>query len=171
MCHLDQNIQSDTVFIPTAQNTFDVATSNRSEIPRAKKAIKQSIQEQTLELWNSKVERLTMQGDFAKLLIEEKENVTWISIINNVPRGILSFALNSITNSLPTPDNLRRWGKRVVSKCPLFSNHGGWYPSAPCVPIMEGGIQVPPVFQSWNIGTHFELLFHLPQPGEIYMEP
>ena len=53
---LDQNIQSDTVFIPTAQNAFDVATSIRSEIPRAKKASKQSIQEQTLELCNRKVE-------------------------------------------------------------------------------------------------------------------
>ena len=65
-----------------------------------------------------------MQGDFAKLLIEEKENITWKSIINNVPRGVLSFALNSTTNTLPTPDNLRRWGKRMVSKCPLCSNHG-----------------------------------------------
>ena len=56
--------------------------------------------------------------------MEEKENVTWKSIINNVPRGILSFALNSATNTLPTPDNLRRWGKRLVSVCPLCSNHG-----------------------------------------------
>ena len=121
---LELNIQNDTVFIPSTQNTFDVASSIRSELPRAKQAIKQSIQEQTLEVWNSKVELLTMQGDFAKLLIEEKENITWKSIINNVPRGVLSFALNSTTNTLPTPDNLRRWGKRMVSKCPLCSNHG-----------------------------------------------
>ena len=65
-----------------------------------------------------------MQGEFAKLLIDEQENITWRSIINNVPRGVMSFALNSTTNTLPTPDNLRRWGKRVVSKCPLCSNTG-----------------------------------------------
>ena len=65
-----------------------------------------------------------MQGDFANLLIEEKQNITWKSIINNIPRGVLSFALNSTTNTLPTPDNLRRWGKRMVSVCPLCSNHG-----------------------------------------------
>ena len=65
-----------------------------------------------------------MQGDFTKLLIEEKENITWKSIIYNIPRGVLSFALNSTTNTLPTPDNLRRWGKRVVSVCPLCSNQG-----------------------------------------------
>ena len=58
----------------------------------------------------------------AQLLIEEKENVTWQYIIINVPRGILSFALRSVTNSLPTPDNLQRWGKRQVSKCSLCSN-------------------------------------------------
>ena len=65
-----------------------------------------------------------MQGEFAQLLIDEKENVTWQSVVRNVPRGILSFALRSVTNTLPSPDNLRRWGKRNVSKCPLCSNNG-----------------------------------------------
>ena len=27
-------------------------------------------------------------------------------------------------NTLPSPDNLKRWGKRVVSKCPLCGNTG-----------------------------------------------
>ena len=121
---LTQNIQNDKIFIPTIENTFDVATSVRHEIPKAKQATKQSIQEFTLEQWNSKVEQLVMQGDFTKLLIEEKENITWKSIIYNIPKGVLSFALNSTTNTLPTPDNLRRWGKRVVSVCPLCSNQG-----------------------------------------------
>ena len=75
-------------------------------------------------MWNQKVENLTMQGDFTNLLIHEKENVTWQSMIKNVPRGIMSFALNSVTNTLPSPDNLKRWGKRVVSKCPLCGNTG-----------------------------------------------
>ena len=65
-----------------------------------------------------------MQGDFTNLLIQEKENITWQSVIKNVPRGIMSFALNSVTNTLPSPDNLKRWGKRVVSKCPLCGNTG-----------------------------------------------
>ena len=53
----------------------------RHEIPRAKKAIKKSIQEETLETWNQKIEKLTMQGDFTNLLIQEKENVTWQAVI------------------------------------------------------------------------------------------
>ena len=75
-------------------------------------------------MWNSKVQSLTMQGDFTNLLIEEKENVTWQSVIRNVPRGIMSFALKSVTNSLATPDNLKIWGKRHVSQCPLCNNSG-----------------------------------------------
>ena len=73
---LNKNVQSDSIFIPTSENTFDVTSSVRSELPRAKKAIKQSIQEFTLEQWNSKVEKLVMQGDFTKLLIKEKEYIT-----------------------------------------------------------------------------------------------
>jgi hypothetical protein len=41
-----------------SENTLNVAASNRSEIPRAKKATKQSFQEFTLQMWNSKVEKL-----------------------------------------------------------------------------------------------------------------
>ena len=104
----NQNIQNDAIFIPTPENTANVASSVRNEIPKAKKATKLSIQQFTTEQWNSKVQRLAMQGDFAKLLIEEKQNITWKSIINNIPRGVLSFALNSTTNTHPTTDNLRR---------------------------------------------------------------
>ena len=121
---LQQNIENDTIFIPTSTNSYNVAASVRHEIPKAKVATKKSIQEYTTNKWNTKVEQLIMQGEFTKLLIEEKEDVTWKSIIYNIPKGVLSFALNSTTNTLPTPDNLRRWGKRTVSVCPLCSNHG-----------------------------------------------
>ena len=125
-CHrlLEENIENDNIFIPTTQNCPDLSHARRREIPRAKKAIKKSVEEEILQTWNTKVQDLTMQGDFANLLIEEKENVTWQSTIKNVPRGIMSFALNSVTNTLPSLDNLKRWGKRVVSKCPLCQNTG-----------------------------------------------
>ena len=35
---LNQNVENDSIFIPTTENTFDVAISVRSEIPRAKTA-------------------------------------------------------------------------------------------------------------------------------------
>ena len=44
-------------------------------------------------------------------------------IQGDLARGILSFALNNATNTLPTPDNIRRLGKRIVSICPLCGNN------------------------------------------------
>ena len=86
--------------------------------------MKETIKEETLNKWNSKVKDLTMQGDFIQILAEEQENVTWKSIAYNVPKGILPFALKACTNSLNTPDNLKRWGERKFSKCDLCGNHG-----------------------------------------------
>ena len=73
---LTENLNPDQVFIPTSENTFNLDYSRRNELYKAKKPTKQCIQEQTLQLWNSKVEKLTMQGDLSQLLIEEKENIT-----------------------------------------------------------------------------------------------
>ena len=57
-----------------------------------------------------------MKEDFIKLLAEEKENVTWKSLVYNLPKTILPFALKTTKNTLNTPDNLRRWGKKKLSK-------------------------------------------------------
>ena len=70
------------------------------------------MKEESLKLWNEKVKKLVMQGDFINLLAEENENVTWKSLIYNLPKGILPFALKASTKTLNTPDNLRRWGKK-----------------------------------------------------------
>ena len=59
-------------------------------------------------MWNNKVKKLTIEGDFENLLIEEEENVTWKNIVNNILKGVLSFALKAAVNVLPTPDNLKR---------------------------------------------------------------
>ena len=39
-----------------------------------------------------------------------------------MPRNVMSFAARLATNSLASPDNLRRWGKRKFSFCPLCSS-------------------------------------------------
>ena len=47
--------------------------------------------------------------------------VTWQSIIRGLPRNILAFSMRLATDSLPSPSNLKRWGKRVLATCPLCS--------------------------------------------------
>ena len=39
-----------------------------------------------------------------------------------VPQGVLKFALNAGINTLPTLDNLKRWGKRVNDRCSFCGN-------------------------------------------------
>ena len=98
--------------------------SRSVDIQKAKEAIKLSISEDILNLWNTKVEALVAQGNFAQLLYEEKNVITWQSIIRKMSRTVMSLAIRSATNTLATPDNLKRWGKRRVSMCPLCSNIG-----------------------------------------------
>ena len=39
-----------------------------------------------------------------------------------MPQGVLKFAINAGINTLPTFDNLKRWGKRVNDRCPFCGN-------------------------------------------------
>jgi hypothetical protein len=61
--------------------------------------------------WNDEVKHLVSQGDFINLLITEQSNVTWQSLFYGVPRGVMGFAMRSVTNTLATSDNLKRWKK------------------------------------------------------------
>ena len=69
--------------------------------------------------WNDKVKSLVYQGDFINLLISEKSNVTWQSIIYGVPRGVMGFAMRAATNTLATSDNLKRWKKTRSDTCKM----------------------------------------------------
>ena len=110
------NLEADKVQAPHENDTYTMK-EKKAEI--AKKAMKKSIQKETVIKWNTKVKKLTFQGDFLKLLIEEEQDVTWKSISNNIPKGVLSFALKACSNGLNTPDNLKRWGIRKTDKCGL----------------------------------------------------
>ena len=79
----------------------DTFADKRKNVQHAKKVMQGSVKSQTISNWNTRVKKLTFQGDFLKLLIDEKENVTWQSISNNIPKGILSFALKACSNGLP----------------------------------------------------------------------
>ena len=118
-------VEKNQIFVPTSENTWNYESSMRHEIPKAKAAIKQSVNQDILTAWNDKVSKLTMQGEFTQLLIEEEESVTWQSIVRGLPRNIMSFCVKLASNALPSPDNLRRWGKRVMATCPLCSCPNG----------------------------------------------
>lgn len=117
-------VDTNQILIPNSSDTLE-STQNHNGLPKAKKLVIKSVKEVVLDHWNTKVKQLTMQGQFTQLLADQKENVTWQSIIKRVPRNVLAFTLKLSTNSLPSPDNLRRWGKRNMGCCPLCSYPNG----------------------------------------------
>ena len=88
-------------------------------MPRLKEAVRNEVGHIYLDKWNDKVKDLVMQGDFLNLLISEESNVTWQSTIYGVPRGVMQFAMRSATNTLATPDNLKRWKKSPNDHCTM----------------------------------------------------
>ena len=40
----------------------------------------------------------------------------------DIPQGVLKFAINAGMVTLPSFDNLKRWGKRVSDRCPFCGN-------------------------------------------------
>ena len=67
---------------------------------KAKKAIRKTINQEIKETWDDKVSKLLVQGEFTKLLIEEKESVTWQPIVRGLPMNILVFSMRLATDSL-----------------------------------------------------------------------
>jgi hypothetical protein len=100
----------------------EAPTNNSKSVQHVKKFMRDEVKKQTICDWNSRVKKLTFQGDFIKLQIDEKENVLWKSFITNIPKGVLSFTLKACSNGLNTPDNLKRWGVKKTNKCDLCGN-------------------------------------------------
>ena len=75
-----------------------------------------------------------------QLMAEENFEITWKSIIHNLPRKVLRFGLNSVKETLPVNNNLALWGKtlnqccslcgrketvlHVLNNCPVMLNQG-----------------------------------------------
>ena len=86
---LDQAISNGSIFMPSEENCQDLSSSIRNNLPKNKAHLRKTIAEETLDFWNSKVQDLTVQGEFLKLLNEEKTAITWQSVIYNVPKGVM----------------------------------------------------------------------------------
>ncbi|NCF47118.1 MAG: hypothetical protein GWP24_06070 [Alphaproteobacteria bacterium] len=84
--------------------------------------IQAKVQKGFSDFWKEKIGHYTMQGDYLALVMEEGGCVTWKSYLWDIPQGVLKFAMNAGINTLPTGDNLKRWGKRVNDRCCLCGN-------------------------------------------------
>ena len=91
---------------------------------QTKTRIKKLGQDDCREKWIKLIEPLLVQGEFMKVVHMENTDVTWKSIIYNVPQGVMKFIVNAAIDSLPTNKNLYRWGKRISDKCNLCNCTG-----------------------------------------------
>ena len=75
--------------------------------------IQAGVQDRVNDFWKEKIGHYIMQGDYMALMMEEENCISWKSFLWDIPQGVLKFAINAGINTLPTLDNLKRWGKRV----------------------------------------------------------
>ena len=96
---------------------------NTSNWLSTRKQVKDTLNSESRDFWREKIQPLVFQGDFLKLVALEEGDLTWRSIIFDLPKGVLSFLARAAINSLPTSDNLKRWGMKLNTQCKLCGNH------------------------------------------------
>lgn len=101
-----------------------VAAEIQSEMgwPKYKQMVKDLATTSRAEFWQKYINPLVQQGNLLKLIEAENADLTWISIIYDLPRGVLSFAVRTSIDFLPTFTNFKTWGKRLQTNCKLCSN-------------------------------------------------
>ena len=58
----------------------------------------------------AKLQQLSVQGRWLEWTDVINSDLSWRRLLHGLDDSELSFSLRVITNTLPTPDNLRRWG-------------------------------------------------------------
>ena len=104
---------------PRLQDNPGHVTTIRLEMPVFKAAANVLVKAKVLEASQTQSRELVLQGEFARLLEEEKSCIDWQGLIHSLPRGLLSFAARLTSNTLASPDNLARWRKVVDPRCKL----------------------------------------------------
>ena len=84
-----------------------------------KSKIKMNITDEIAQSWSNHIKGLVLQGEFLQILKIQDDSITWRSIMFDLPRNILQFAVNASINTLPTNSNLKRWGKRLNASCQM----------------------------------------------------
>ena len=99
-------------------NTTELMPENTT-LQYVKNKVKQNISAEFQNMWHNHIKHLLVQGRFLEILHIEKTHISWRSLIYNLPRGVLQFAVNASIDTLATNANLKRWGKRSNAKCGL----------------------------------------------------
>ncbi len=94
-----------------------------STLKQKQKKAKDIERENSTEIWHSHVKDLVVQGKFLDLISAEESNFDWKSVVFNLPTRVSKFLMNSVSDTLNTKANLKRWGKCMSTKCSACGNH------------------------------------------------
>ena len=100
-------------------NSPPADNSRVSQLPRRKRILNLIASIDTEEQL-SKLQQLSVQGRWLEWTDVMNSDLSWRRLLHGLDDSELSFSLRVVTNTLPTPDNLRRWGQSTTdSSCPL----------------------------------------------------
>ena len=102
-------------------NSSELTTQTTSLEPVSRrKRILNIIAEIETESQLARLRQLAIQGRWLEWTDAMHSDLSWRRLIHGLDDGELRFNLRAISNTLPTPDNLRRWGQNEVDPaCPL----------------------------------------------------
>ena len=106
-----------------AESKFQVCNESAITSSHKKKKVEliKSIKDEINETWINHLKDLVVQGNMLRVSILEKADYIWKSFIFNMPKGVMKFMVNSFLDTLPTKNNLSRWGKKMTTNCNLCS--------------------------------------------------
>ncbi len=120
-CALDSKLEREGQW--TDKKTTVVASDNTSKEAAAnttsntlkdvKKASKTLIHHQHQTQYWKHITNLAVQEDFCCIWETMDVDFEWKADLYDLPRDVVKFLLNSVLKSLPTKDNLHKWGKII----------------------------------------------------------
>ena len=109
-------VKSNTLF-----GTLNISASET--IKKTKTLIKDNIHKEYQSNYLHHIKSLAMQGEYTRLWEILDVDFSWKADIFGLPRGVAKFLLNSILTTLPTKDNLTKWGKVLSPACNLCGEY------------------------------------------------
>ena len=95
--------------------------ANFSKTPKKvqKKLITTSAREMEADKMRIRLLDLVRNGDFTTWDNIMSSDIHWFDMIYDLNESVVSFRLNAISNALPSPYNLQKWGLKGQGKCQL----------------------------------------------------
>ena len=100
-----------------------VVSDHTENISKIKTHVKQNIHKDFQSKHHDHMSNLISQGEYLRLWEILDVDFNWKADIYGLPRGVSKFLFNSILTSLPTKDNLRKWGKVLSAACDLCGEY------------------------------------------------